>query len=214
MFNKLIVSKIVSDLIKGFYYLIKNLYGTITHPYLTWRKLSREPHLITSLGLLSITILVFNLRSPIKYGLPDNLINIFVHVGKNTFISFGGYLLSVTIIYYLANRHKNVSFKNIFCVWIYSYLPTLIWFLSTQWFYLILPPPRTTHWLGIMFTLFYLSFSISLLAWKLLLLWLTNQITCQLSPKQNFGASLMAILALANLSYVFYKFNWWGIPFL
>ena len=63
--------------------------------------------------------------------------------------------------------------NRMFMTWTYTLLPTLIWFYTTLLFYFLIPPPRTTSFLGKSFSIFYIALSVSLLLWKLILVYLS-----------------------------------------
>lgn len=211
---KRLTQVVFHDFFWSLHILLKNLLGTITHPYLTWKHLTRE-HYLPSVLMFFTAIAIFNFRAPLKSGLPDSAQTAFLTIITNLITSIGGYLIVTLLITSLARYFKSqVKFTLILQIWIYSYLPTVIWFLTTQSAYLLLPPPRTSSPLGIIFTIIYLAFSLSLLVWKLLLLWLTFQIPANLSPQQSFVSTLIVILTVACYWYLFFRQHLWGIPFL
>ncbi len=195
--------------------LLKNILGTFTHPYLTWKHISREKYVLPSLLMLIIALLVFSLRAPLKEGLPDSAYTAIATIFINLATSITGFLLISLTIYILARKFQSpTSFLSLASTWIYTYIPTIIWFLATQSTYLLLPPPRSTSPLGILFTVLYLAFSISLLTWKILLLWLTFQITAQLKPSSAIISTSITILFVTLYSYFLFRTHLWGIPFL
>ncbi len=203
------------DLLWSLQILLKNILGTFAHPYLTWKHITRDQYYLPSLLVITIAIAAFNIRAPIKEGLPDSAPTAITTLISNLSISIIGFLLIAYLIYSLCRYfNSRVNFLTIASVWAYSYIPTLIWFLITQGAYVLLPPPRTTSLAGILFTLLYISFSVSLLAWKLLLLWLTFQIPGRLLPTQAFIATTVTAIFVTFYWYVFYTLGLWGIPFL
>jgi len=85
--------------------------------------------------------------------------------------------LFVTSILFLSLLPAGGLFRErlnrMFMTWTYTLLPTLIWFYATLLFYFLIPPPRTTSFLGKSFSIFYIALSVSLLLWKLILVYLS-----------------------------------------
>ena len=85
--------------------------------------------------------------------------------------------LFIASILFLAALPSGGLFKDklnrMFATWSYTLLPTLIWFYTTLLFYFLIPPPRTTSVLGKSFSVFYIALSVSLLLWKLILVYLS-----------------------------------------
>lgn len=125
-------------------------------------------------------------------------------------------LILVMIFVYLFFRFTKVKIdlKSFFFTYIYSLLPTLIWFFTSSIFYFLLPPPRTTSFLGKSFSIFFIAFSISLLIWKMILVYLS----LRFSTKQSFYkiAFFLLIFGCVFLPYSLLLYSWqvFRIPFL
>jgi len=203
------------DLLWSLEILLKNILGTFTHPYLTWKHISREKYILPSLLMLIISLLVFSLRAPLKEGLPDSAYTAIATIFINLTTSILGFSLISITIYILARKFQSTaSFITLSSTWSYTYIPTIIWFLATQSAYLIIPPPRSASIPGILFTILYLAFSISLLTWKILLLWLTFQVTAQLKPLLAIISTIITTIVVIVYSYFLFRTHLWGIPFL
>ncbi len=99
--------------------------------------------------------------------------------------------LTIFFFYFLSkNFEKKLNFKSFVFTFSYSLFPTLIWFLSTSILYIFLPPPRTLSFLGKGFSVFFIAYSLSLLAWKLILVYLA----VRFSSKQNFFRIIYMII--------------------
>jgi hypothetical protein len=98
--------------------------------------------------------------------------------------------------------------------WTYTLLPTLIWFYSTLLFYFLIPPPRTTSLLGKSFSVFYIAFSVSLLVWKLILVYLSLRFSLRIHLYRVIYYILI-YLALSTPLWIFlYNSGISRIPFV
>ena len=125
------------------------------------------------------------------------------------------FFLTIFSFYFLSKIFEDrLNWKSFVITFSYSIFPTLIWFLSTSLLYLFLPPPRTLSLLGKGFSVFFIAFSLSLLIWKLILVYLA----VRFSSKQNFlRIFYMIILYLTwfiPYSIFLYYFHFFRIPFI
>ena len=67
---------------------------------------------------------------------------------------------------------KEAHFRSFIFTFSYTLIPTLFWFISNLILFVILPPPRTMSVLGRGFSIFFIAYSVSLLVWKLILVYL------------------------------------------
>lgn len=123
--------------------------------------------------------------------------------------------LTVSFFYFLSkNFEKDVRLRSFIFTFSYSLLPTLIWFLSTSILYVFLPPPRTLSLLGKGFSVFFTAYSLSLLVWKLILVYLA----VRFSSKQNFFRIIYIIILYSiwfiPYSIFLYQFKLFRIPFI
>jgi hypothetical protein len=156
------IADFLSSLIIVFWYFIRLIF----YPYKTMRKILKEKDIVQ---VFFIFFLVF-LYLKFAYFLKDS-----PYPASFLFLIFlVGFFVTVSF-FYLSSRffEKDVKFISFLFGFSYSLLPTLIWFGTNSLLFLFLPPPRTNSILGQGFSIFYLAFSISLLAWKLILVYLT-----------------------------------------
>lgn len=104
--------------------------------------------------------------------------------------------------------------KNFIFTLGYSLLPTLMWFTSNSLLFYFLPPPRTFSLLGKAFSIVFVSYSVSLLLWKIILFYLA----IRFSSRMNFFAIVyMIILYLAVFipySLLLFHLRLFRIPFI
>ncbi len=125
------------------------------------------------------------------------------------------FFLTVFFFYFLSKVfEKRLNWKSFVFTLSYSLLPTLIWFLSTSFLYIVLPPPRTFSLLGKSFSIFFIAYSLSLLIWKLILVYLA----LRFSSKQNFFRIfyMMVLYLIWFLPYsvLLYYFHFFRVPFI
>ncbi|MBI3576524.1 hypothetical protein HY086_00605 [Candidatus Gottesmanbacteria bacterium] len=98
--------------------------------------------------------------------------------------------------------------------WAYTLIPTVLWFLVTSLLYVVLPPPRTDRLQGILFSLLYLVFSVTLFFWKGILAYLTMRFGLKLDLKQVLIVSAISVPILGLYSVLMYRLGIFKVPFL
>ena len=128
------------------------------------------------------------------------------------------FLLTVAFFYLLSKlfskNKEEIKFLSFISTFVYSLFPTLIWFLSTSILYIFLPPPRTFSIIGKGFSIFFITFSLSLLIWKFILVYLA----VRFSSKQSFFKIILMIalylIWFIPYSILLYQFKLFRIPFI
>lgn len=191
----------------AFVIVVKRFFLLIFYPYKTMRKISLEKDYYQ---LLIITGLVF-LYFKFIYFLRDK-----PYPATLIFLIFlFNFFLTVFFFYFLSKvSEKRLNWKSFMFSLSYSLFPTLIWFLSTSFLYIVLPPPRIFSLLGKSFSIFFIAYSLSLFTWKLILVYLA----VRFSSKQNFFRILyMMVLYLIwfiPYSIFLYYFKLFRVPFI
>jgi hypothetical protein len=203
---------VLADFLTAFIITVKRFFLLIIFPYRTMRKISFEKD---RYQLIVISVLIF-LYFKFIYFLRDK-----PYPATFLFIVFlTDFLLTISFFYLLTKvigsdkNRREISFSSFIFTFAYTLFPTLIWFLSTSFLYIVLPPPRTLSILGKGFSIFFVAFSLSLLIWKLILVYLA----VRFSSKQNFFKIFyMLILYLAwyiPCSIILYNFRLFRVPFI
>src|SRR5689334_9343505 len=162
-----------TSLLVGFIAFCRNVIGLVTRPYETCRRIADRGELAELVPVGILLACYFALASLVKVASfrPFLLTREFVLLAWATAITYG-----VTVfLFWLAGRMlgSTGSLKGLSIIWGYSLLPTLIWFLATSILYVLIPPPRTTSAQGIIFSIIFLIFSVTLLLWKAIIAYLT-----------------------------------------
>lgn len=201
-FEKVIASVTASILI-----VLRRFILLIFTPYQTIRKISEEKDNFQVFIILTLVFIYFLFRSFLRQ---DNISVLSVYL--IFLINF-----SATILFFFALSklsQKRTKLSSFIFTFSYSLLPTLIWFITDSLFFYFLPPPRTTSILGKSFSIFFIAFSLSLLFWKSILLYLS----VRFSAKQNFYRVIYHILLylclLTPYSYLLYFLRVFRIPFI
>lgn len=209
-------SSILSDILVLLYLILRNCWGIIAHPFQTFKRLSRTPQVIPATTLLLASSLYFIFRAPLILGLSSGLIPLIIQGVIGIIISISSYFLVTFLILSISRlftKEPN-TYLPIYATWIYSYIPTIFWFAATAIAFIALPPPRQHTLPGITFSVVYTVFSLTMLGWKLLLLWFTFRLAANLNHKQTFLAMCLLIPTLVIYSYFLLKLGLWRIPFL
>lgn len=135
-------------------------------------------------------------------------------------------LFSLTIIHFLltvgffvllrmvTTSQKSIKIKPALLIFGYTLIPTLVWFLVNSWLYYLFPPPRTISFLGKGFSLIYISFSIALLIWKVIVMYLAVRLVTRFTFFRIFYSMLLYIVCMIPYSILLYSLRLFRIPFL
>ncbi len=197
----------VSELLASLILVIRNFIFLVFSPYKTIRKISQEEDNWQILIILFFIFVYFQMAHEIKnaYFSPVFIFLIFV-------IQF---VLSVFFFYFLTSfSSKTPSLKSYFFTFTYSLLPTLIWFIINSLLYVLLPPPRTNSLLGIIFSLIFISFSVGLLLWKIILTYLAIRFSSKLPFYRIVYAMILYLCVLSPYIVILYKLKIFRVPFI
>lgn len=125
------------------------------------------------------------------------------------------YIVSICFFYgmsWLVNRKAQLS-SFVFTLG-YGLIPTLLWFTINSFLYYLLPPPRTLSVSGKVFSLVFITFSISLLLWKVILLYLAIRFSSKLNLFKIVYFLLIYMCALAPYIIYLYLMGIFRVPFI
>lgn len=187
--------------------VLRNFFLLIFYPYRTMRKIALTKEIWQTVIIFGMVFIYFKF----VYFLRDDpypatfIFSVFLF----------NFLITVSFFYFSSKISQSaVNFSSFVFTFSYTLLPTLIWFMTTSILYVALPPPRTLTLLGKAFSLFFTAYSISLLAWKLILFYLA----IRFSTKANFFKVLylltLYLLWFIPYSLLLYNFKVFRIPFI
>lgn len=197
MVSKFRFSKI-SSFVASFLIVLRRSILLILTPYRTMRKISLETD---KLQIFWIAFFV------VTYFLTVGLVKIL------TFIV----LFVSTILFMLAvglSLKKKIKISSMLFTFSYGLLPTTIWFYMSLVLLYLLPPPRTQSLQGKVFSVLYVSFSLSLLLWKIILSYLAIRFSLKLGFYSTMIALIFYIGFIAILSYFGLTLGLSKVPFI
>lgn len=200
----------VSNILKIFVsalIVVRRFFLLIFYPYKTMRKISFEKDYYQVFIIFFVSFLYFKFA----YFLRDEPFPATI-----IFLAFCVNFLLTSLFFYGLGKifDRTAQFSSFIFTLSYSLIPTLLWFLCTSFLYVLLPPPRTFSLRGELFSVVFITISISLLAWKLILIYLA----LRFSSKQNFYRIIfMMVLYLVwfiPYSLLLYYLRLFRIPFI
>lgn len=204
----------VDNLLAGGVAFIRNTAGLVTRPYETYRRIV-EHGTLWELPFIGILVgLYLAIASVVRTSAfrPFLLTKHFVTLGVSAVIT----CLFVVILAWISGKivGSKGSVSRIGLAWSYTLVPTVVWFLVTSLLYILLPPPRTTSFAGVAFSLLFLVFSVTLFFWKGMLAYLTLRFALKLDLKNIILVTALSAPFIAMYSLVMYKFGIFKVPFL
>lgn len=196
------------ELITALILVIRNFVFLIIFPYKTMRRLSFQFDYYQTAIIFFGVFIYFKFAYFLKdKPYPATLVfSIFV---INFFLTTGFFYLLSKIIF-----KKRLPFLNFVYTFSYTLFPTLIWFGLTSFLYIILPPPRTMSIFGQGFSVLFVSFSLTLLAWKLILVFLSLRFSLRLSFYQIIYSWLLFFTWFLPYVFLLYYFRIFRVPFI
>lgn len=205
----------ISDsLIVAVYSFGRSVIGIILRPYETYRRIVDKSTLWELVPLGLVLSCYFAVASLVKTAAfrPFLLTKQFLFLWGTACI---GYVL-ITGTLYISSRlfGGKGMISHFFIGWAYTLIPTVSWFFMTSLLYVILPPPRTTHTAGVLFSVCYLTISSVLLFWKIILSYLTLRFAMKLDLLRILGVVAIAGPVIALFSISMYKLGVFRVPFI
>ncbi|MBI4973338.1 hypothetical protein HZC27_01880 [Candidatus Roizmanbacteria bacterium] len=195
------------ELITSLLIIIRRIILLIFYPYKTMRDIALNGKSYQTIIILVIALLYFlfsySLRGSPWWG------GVVYIVFLLTFIT------TVTFFYHLSKQFKkDIRFRSFIYTFSYTLIPTLFWFISNLALFIILPPPRTMSILGRGFSIFFIAYSVSLLVWKLILVYLAIRFSSRLGLYRIIYMFLLYTIIFVPLSLLLYYFKIFRIPFI
>lgn len=209
------MEKAALSFIRSFILFGRSLAGCVNSPYVTYRRLAvKEADLGQTLFIPVFIILYFAFVSAIR-GSIRNPYLLTMKFNLLLFASIFGFLIMVGLFYTagkLVGGKGNL--RQIYLLWIFSLIPTLVWFFATSILYLLLPPPRTFSFPGKLYSVVFIAFSIAVLFWKTVLYYLTLRFSLKLDLWRIIQVSALVLPSVLVYSLLMYRWGIFRIPFL
>lgn len=188
--------------------------GIMSKPYETYRDLIQQSRPIEIVYIALLAGFYFALASVVKNPVfrPFLLTKQFIVLSGWAGLSF--VVATLTLWYTGKMVGGKGEFYRVAVAWGYTLIPTVCWFFATSLLFVILPPPRTTNFTGILFSVVYLVFSATLLWWKLTLAYLVLRFGLKLDLVKITKVALMCVPVFVLWSYFVYRIGVFKVPFL
>ena len=179
----------------------------IFRPYKTLRKISLEKDYWQLFFILFFVFVYFWLSSLVR-----NPAVHFIFIYLFFLINF---FLTALFFFFMGRlSDKKLEVKSFIFTLAYSLLPTLLWFSTDLIFYYLLPPPRTISIMGRSFSIFFTAFSISLLAWKLILFYLAVRFSTRFNFYRTIYSMILYVCWFFPYSVFLYYLKLFRVPFI
>jgi len=188
--------------------------GLVIRPYETYRRIVDRGRVGELYALAGLLVAYFVLASVVKVATFRSflLTRQFVVLSLAALVGYG---VSVGTLWLAGIVVKaKVRFATLAVAWGYTLLPTVAWFFATSLLYVILPPPRTTSIMGILFSALFLVFSVTLLWWKVMLSYLTIRFTLKLDLPRIAAVCAIVLPVVGVYSALMYSWGIFKVPFL
>lgn len=209
------MEEVLINIVSGFIFFIKNSWGSLNSPYITYRKLAEgDKKLHQTLFIFLLVCLYFAFASLIRSGLRNPYL-LTIRFNSLFFTFLLGFSSIVVYFYLLAIiLRTKTTLRQIFLLYSYTLLPTFFWFLLTSLLYLVLPPPRSMSILGKLFSVVFVTLTIALSIWKFILYYLTLRFGLKMDLFKIIVSTIFLIPLLVFYSVSFYRWGVFRIPFL
>jgi hypothetical protein len=200
-------SSIAVDILSSLLLVLKRFFLLIITPYKTMRKISLENDYWQIAIILFLVFLYFKF---IYYLRPNPYPATFVFI-----IFIFNFSLTVLFFYFFSKKlNKDIKLSNFIFTLSYSLFPTLIWFIVNSFLFLLIPPPRTLSILGRVFSIFFISFSVSFLIWKIILVYLAIRFSSKLNFYRIIYSILLYLCLFLPYSVFLYQLKIFRVPFI
>lgn len=125
------------------------------------------------------------------------------------------YIGTIAFVYIFSSiLAKKPPVQPFFYLFAYSLIPTIIWFYLNTTLFILVPPPRNVTLLGKIFSIVFITLSVSLLAWKVILLYLAVRFATGLKFYNILFVLTLYISLVIPYSLFLYHAGFFRIPFL
>ncbi len=192
----------------------RNLVGIVTRPYETCRRIVEHGNIGEFAFVVALILCYLLTVSLVKQSLfePFLLSRQFITLASATGLTL---ILAVSLFWGVGRLLRaTTNLRGLIVGWGYSMIPTLLWFWITLLLYIILPPPRTTRFFGVAFSIVYLIVSAILLFWKVILSYLTLRFAFRMDLVKIVLLSAIVLPILGFYTVGMYRLGIFRIPFI
>lgn len=195
------------SLLAAAFIVVRRSLFLILYPYRTMRLISIKSNRHQVWIIFFIAFSYFLTAHRIRNSLVQGLLAFALFLGL--------FYLTVTFFYLLSVRSRpQISFSSFVYTFSYTLIPTLFWFWTTTLLFVVLPPPRLYTPLGTGFSIFFVAYSLSLLAWKLILVYLAVRFSSRQGIYRIVYMLILYLIIFLPVSVFFYYQRLFRIPFI
>jgi hypothetical protein len=186
----------------------RNFFRLALYPYVTMRKISQEKDWYQVMIIFALVYIYFVFANIVR----KKTLHPFI-ISTSSLVSFIFFIVTFFLLVgFFSLFGKQI--KSLIFSLAYGLLPTLIWFFTSSFLYLILPPPRSFSTLSKLFSLIFISFSIVLFFWKSILFYLSLRFSLKLNFYQILYVFCLLLIWFWPYSVVLYKLKVFRVPFI
>lgn len=201
------LSSFIYNILASFLIVMRRSIHLILFPYKTMRNIASERDVTQIIIIISFILLYFVGAEKIRPGS-------YIPVIQIIFVLLH-YLGTVAFVYLFGTfMGKKIDLKNALFLFAYALIPTLAWFYVNTFLYILVPPPRTLSVLGKTFSILFITLSVSILAWKIILWYLAVRFTTKMKFYDILFISLIYLAIVTPYAMVMYVIGVFRIPFI
>ncbi len=201
------LNQIILEGLAAIVIVIRRLFLLLFYPYSTMRAIAKDKDL-WQLGVIFSTVFAYYLAVDKVKDITYSPLTQFGLVVFN-FILTVGYIALFSYIY-----HKKIEWRRTLVLFGYALLPTVVWFYVNTFLYVAIPPPRHLTLLGKLFSISFITLSVSLLAWKIILMYLAVRYSTRLQFYDIVFLMMVYVALVVPYSFLLYNFGFFRIPFI
>lgn len=202
----MVSNKLHLNLAAAFIIVLRRFVFLIFTPYKTMRKITFSGDYYQVAVILLITLVYFLVSQSIR------------GVGGGI-VAFCAFLilfsLTVSYFYLFAKPFRSdININSFVFAFAYTLVPTLLWFWSNMALYVLLPPPRTMSLLGKGFSVVFVAYSLSLLIWKVILVYFAIRFASRLGLYRIVYMLLIYAAIFIPVSVLLYYLHIFRVPYI
>ncbi len=201
------LKQIILEGIASIITVIRRVFLLLFYPYTTMRTIAKDKD-VWQLYVIFATVFAYYLAVDKVKDIVYSPLTQFGLVVFN-FVLTVGYIALFNYIY-----HKKIEWRRTLLLFGYALLPTIIWFYVNTFLYVAIPPPRHLTFLGKLFSITFITLSVSLLAWKVILMYLAARYSTRLQFYDIVFLLMVYVALVVPYSFLLYHFGFFRIPFI
>jgi hypothetical protein len=207
---------IIASFLASIILVFRNTYRLIQDPYKTMREIAKERDVVQILLIFSVCCCYFLYAATVRHGSIDPvIITSSAIISSISFITT--FALFIVFIYLIGKKygvkHEDVVPRAVHLA-TYSLLPTLTWFWLTSTLFVLVPPPRHATPLGILFSIFFIIYSLTFLDLRIMMLYVTIRFSLRTSFQQTVKIMFIYFALFFPYSLILYKLGLFRVPFI